>query len=155
MKLVPALVGFAATVVVLVSSTAHAQVAGSIVGNVVDETGNPLPGVRIAVRSDTQIGGTKVTYSASDGSFRLPSLSPGTFEVRASAPKLKDVLQRDVQVTLTSSTEVTVVMEVRGAAEEVQVIERAPTVSTTAANVRTVYDLEFVEALPIDGLATK
>ena len=47
------------------------------------------------------------------------------------------------------------VMEVKGATESVQVIEKAPVVSTTAANVRTVYDLEFVEALPIDGLATK
>jgi hypothetical protein len=139
----------------LVASSAFAQVAGSIIGNVIDENGNPIGGVRIQARSETQIGGAKTTYTATDGSFRLPSLQPGTFEVRASAPKLKEVLQRDVQVTVTSSTEITVVMEVRGVAEEVQVIERAPTVSTTAANVRTVYDLEFVESLPIDGLATK
>ena len=158
MKLVPALALAAVVVGAIVGpfmGPAHGQVAGSIIGNVIDETGNPLPGVRIAARSPTQIGGTKITYSAADGSFRLPSLQPGAFEVRASGPKLKDVLQRDVQVTITSSTEVTIVMEVRGAAEEIQVIERAPTVSTTAANVRTVYDLEFVEALPIDGLATK
>src|SRR5687768_5738877 len=78
----------------LLAPRAFAQVAGSIIGNVIDESGNPIGGVRIQARSETQIGGAKTTYTATDGSFRLPSLQPGTFEVRASAPKLKDVLQR-------------------------------------------------------------
>jgi hypothetical protein len=144
-----------AAAVALTAPRAQAQVAGSITGTVIDETGNPLGGVKISARSDTQIGGVKTTYTQPDGTFRLPSLQPGAFEVRASAPNMQDVLQRGVQVGITTATDVTLIMEVKGATESVQVIEKAPVVSTTAANVRTVYDLEFVEALPIDGLATK
>jgi hypothetical protein len=133
----------------------RAQVAGSITGTVIDQMGNPLPGVKIIARSPTQIGGAKTTYSAADGTFRLPSLQPGAFELHASAPRMQEVVQRGVQVSITAATDVTMVMEVKGKTETVQVIEKAPAVSTTAANVRAVYDLDYVEALPIDGLATK
>jgi hypothetical protein len=120
-----------------------------------DENGMPLAGVRISATSGTQIGGAKTAYSAPDGTFRLPSLQPGVFEVRASAPKLQELLQKSVQVGITSATEITLIMAVRGKSEEVHVVEKAPIVSTTTANVKTVYDLEFVSNLPIDGLATK
>lgn len=134
---------------------ALAQVSGTIVGSVFDDAGNPLPGVKISARSETQIGGAKVVYTGSDGSFRLPGLLPGTFEVAASAPKLKQVLQKDVRVGITSPAEVSFVLEVHTAVEEVKVVDSAPTVSTTTANVKEVFDLEYVEQLPIDGLQTK
>jgi hypothetical protein len=140
---------------VMFAGRSQAQVAGSITGTVIDQTGTPLSGVKITARSPTQIGGAKTVYTDADGGFRLPSLQPGTFEVRASAPRMQDVVQRGVQVGITSATDVTLMMEVKGKTETVQVIEKAPTVSTTAANVRAVYDLEYVESLPIDGLATK
>jgi hypothetical protein len=157
MKLGPSsfVLGLVGAAVLLSATTVQAQVAGSITGMVIDQTGAPLSGVKISARSETQIGGAKVTYSAADGTFRLPGLNTGTFELRATAPKLQEVLQRDIKVGITSATDVTIMMEVRGATEEVQVIEKAPTVSTTAANVKTVYDLDFVESLPLDGLATK
>jgi hypothetical protein len=137
------------------SAPAHAQVAGSITGTVYDQNGMPLGGVKIGARSNTQIGGTKVTYTASDGTFRLPSLQPGVFEVRATAPRLQELLQKGIQVGITSATDITLIMEVKGTTEQVHVVEKVPTVSTTAANVKTVYDLDYVASLPIDGLATK
>jgi hypothetical protein len=74
-------------------SPTAAQVVGSIVGHVYDQGGQPLKGIRISGRSDTQIGGEKIAYSNDDGYFRLAGLQPGIFELRASAPKLKTVLQ--------------------------------------------------------------
>ena len=83
--------------VLLLPLPAGAQVVGSIIGNVLDQNGNPLAGVQLSAGSATQIGGEKVTYSNDEGFFRFPGLQPGSFEVRASAPKLKTVVQRDVQ----------------------------------------------------------
>jgi hypothetical protein len=138
-----------------VCAPAFAQVAGSITGTVFDQNGMPLGGVKISARSNTQIGGAKVTYTASDGSFRLPSLAPGAFEIRATAPKLQELLQKNIQVGITSATDITLIMEVKSTTEQVHVVQNAPTVSTTAANVKTVFDLDYVSSLPIDGLATK
>lgn len=124
---------------------------GSISGYVTDQNGMPLKGVRVNATSPTQIGGAKIGYTNDDGFFRLPGLDPGVFEVRASAPKLKTVLQRGIAVGINAPAEVNVVMEVETAVEEVRVIEKSPVISTTTANVKETYDLDFVESIPLDS----
>ncbi len=143
-------VPLAVLIVSCLSTFAHAQsgVNGSIVGNVFDQTGAPIKGVKVSARSDTQIGGAKVTYTNDEGFFRIPGLQPGDFEVTGTAPKLKSVLQKGVKVGVTSVVDVSLIMEVETAVEEVKVIERAPVVSTTTANVKEVFDADFVEGLP-------
>jgi hypothetical protein len=131
-------------------AAASAQVVGSIIGNVLDQSGTPLAGVQLIVSSGTQIGGEKVSYSNAEGFFRFPGLQPGTFELRARAPKLKTVVQRDIRVGVNAPAEVVVMMEVESATEEVKVVESAPIVSTTTANVREVFDADFVDQLPLD-----
>jgi hypothetical protein len=144
-----------AAAVLLPSLLAWAQVAGSIIGRVTDQNGNPLAGVKISARSDTQIGGRKVTYSNTEGAFRLPGLQPGEFEVGASAPRMKQVLQKGVRVSVATPAEIDLMLEVETAVEEVRVVESAPTVSTTAANLKETFDLDYVAALPLDNLPTK
>jgi hypothetical protein len=124
---------------------------GSIIGYVFDQTGAPLSGVKIVASSPTQIGGTKTVYTNEEGQFRLRQLFPGTFQVTATAPKLKTVIQKDVRVGITSAAEVNLVMEVQSGVEEVRIVERAPTVSTTTTAVKEVYDLDFVEAMPFNS----
>jgi hypothetical protein len=106
--------------------------------------------VRITGRSETQIGGERVTYTNEDGFFRLPGLQPGIFEVRANAPKLKTLLQKDVHVGVNAPAEVNLLMDVVTGTEEVKVVEKAPIVSTTSATVKEVFDSDFVDQLPMD-----
>jgi hypothetical protein len=125
---------------------------GSIIGYVFDQTGTPLKGVKVTATSPTQIGGAKTVYTSDEGTFRIRQLFPGTFELRASASKLKTVIQREIKVGITAPAEVNIVMEVdSGGVEEVKVVEKAPTVSTTTSNVKEVYDLDFVEAMPFNS----
>ena len=125
---------------------------GAIAGYVFDQAGNPLAGVQIVASSPTQIGGSKKTYSNGEGMFRLRQLFPGNFQVTATAPKLKTVIQKGIKVGITSAAEVNLVMEVQGAGvEQVQVVQTAPTVSTTTTNVKEVYDLDFVESMPLNS----
>jgi Carboxypeptidase regulatory-like domain len=125
---------------------------GSIIGYVFDQAGNPLAGVQITATSPTQIGGAKRAYTNEEGQFRIRQLFPGTFQVAASAPKLKTEIQKNLKVGVTSAVEVNIVMEVQtGNIEEVRVVEKAPTVSTTTTNVKEVYDLDFVEAMPFNS----
>jgi hypothetical protein len=140
---------------VALPATTQAQSSGSIIGTVYDQNGMPISGVKISARSPTQIGGTRVTYSNSEGVFRMPGLQPGTFEVAAVAPKLKQVVQKEVRVGVTSPAEISLIMEVQSSIEEVRVVETPPTLSTTKPNLKETYDLEFVQNLPLDGLPTK
>jgi hypothetical protein len=130
---------------------AQGGVVGSIVGNVFDQIGNPIKGVKVVAKSDTHIGGPKTTYTNDEGYFRIPALQPGDFELTATAPKLKSVHQKGVKVGLSAAAEVTLIMEVETATEEVKVIEKAPIVSTTTAVVKEVYDEEFIDNLPLES----
>jgi hypothetical protein len=125
---------------------------GSIIGYVMDQTGSPIKGVKVTASSPTMIGGARTTYTNDEGMFRMRQLFPGTFEVRTTAPKLKTVVQKDVRVGISAAAEVNIVMEVEvSGVEEVKVIEKAPTVSTTTTNVKEVYDLDFVESMPFNS----
>lgn len=133
-----------------ISTSARAQSTTSLIrGTVVDQNGGPIKGVRVTVRSDTQIGGPKSAYTDDDGSFRIAGLLPGVFDVTATAPGLKTVVQKGVEPSVNAPADVTLVMELETAGEEVTVVERPPTVSTTAANVKETFSAEFAEQVPL------
>jgi hypothetical protein len=140
------------TLLLVVPRLVYAQggVLGSIVGNVFDQTGQPLSGVKVVAESPTQIGGVRVTYTNPEGGFRFNALQPGTFSVIASAPRMTSVHQKAIKVGTQAPSEVTLLMEVATATEEVKVIEKAPIVSTTTANVKEQWDEEFIDNLPLE-----
>jgi hypothetical protein len=124
--------------------------SGSITGYVFDQVGNPLTGVKVTASSETQIGGKKTTYTNEEGAFRFPVLEPGKFQVRAEAPKLKTQLV-ETKVGINAPTEINILMEVATKVEEVQIVDKAPLVSTSTANVKEVYDIDMVDSLPHDN----
>ncbi len=135
---------------------AHPQggTSGSIAGYVFDQTGAPIKGVKVSAKSPTQIGGVKVAYTNDEGYVRIVGLLPGRFEIAATAPKLRTVVQKDLEVGVIAAAEINLVMEVETQVEEVKVIEKAPTISTTTANVREAFDVDFLDHLPVFGPAT-
>jgi hypothetical protein len=146
------LAGISLTLVAAVPAQAQKGDSGSIVGYVMDQTGSPIRGVKVIASAPTQIGGKKVTYTNDEGFFRFPILEPGTFQVRTEAPKLKTQVQENVKVGINAPAELNIVLEVASdKIEEVKVIEKAPLVSTTTANVKEVYDIDFVDSMPHDN----
>ena len=122
---------------------------GSIIGAVFDQSGMPLRGIKVTVSSDTEIGGVRTAYSNEEGRFRFAALSPGQFELRASATKLRTVIVKDVRVGISAPVEVNVLMEVETASEEVAIVERAPLVETKSAALKEVIDLDTIQAMPL------
>ncbi len=123
--------------------------SGSIVGNVLDQAGNPVKGVKVTVRSDTQIGGSKTAYTNDEGYFRIIQLAPGNFDIQATAPGLAPYLQKGVVVGISAAAEISPIMEVKTQEEQVVVVQKAPVISTTTANVKEVYDVDFIDSLPL------
>jgi hypothetical protein len=125
--------------------------SGAITGYVVDQTGMPLKGVKITAASPTQIGGVKTAYSNDEGYFRIPQLQPGDFDIRATAPKMSAQVFKGQKVGLSTALEMNIIMDVATAVEEVKVVEKTKLVSTTTANVKEVYDIDFVDSMPHDN----
>jgi hypothetical protein len=122
--------------------------SGAIVGCVYDSNGMPVKGVRITITSRTQIGGRRVAYSDREGFFRFPALQPGDFELEAESPGLTRFIQKGLRVGINAPVEVNPVMGVSAGIEEVHVVEKPPLVSTGTANIKEVYEIDFVDALP-------
>jgi hypothetical protein len=120
-------------------------IPGTLAVFVFDEGGNPLGGVRLQA-------GNATGYTDEQGFRRLQGLAVGSYQLRASAPKLGEVIQ---PLTLgPDGGEANIVMEVKTQAEEVMVMERAPMVSTTSARVRQTLSFDPPHHAPATAPAT-
>ena len=67
-------------------ASAEEPTTGSITGSVVNEGGQPLAGVRLAVREFNPGGGGRTAVTDAEGNFRVDGLGPGLYFVSASLP---------------------------------------------------------------------
>ena len=76
---------------------ARAQVqTGSILVKAVDQQGAVVPGVTITITSPVLVSGSMTAVTDAGGTYRFPSLVPGTYEVKLelSGGKLKSPIPR-------------------------------------------------------------
>ena len=138
----------AAAVCAAAPARADDPASGALIGTVTDHAGRPLAGVRVSASSETQIGGARIATSDADGRFRIVALTPGTFMVTATASNLKLAAIKVIRVDLGAPANVDLIMEVETAVEEIEIAEKAPSVSTTSATVKLVLDEPFIDQLP-------
>ncbi len=136
---------------------AGAQTAtGSIAGSVADATGAAVPGATVTIRN-TDLATSRSALSDRTGSFRVSGLVPGAYTIDAKTEKL--ALRRPVRVTLTlgSSIQVALKLEIPRARESVTVRGRgalvegntvAPPSNTAEAAVTTFFPGLTVTYLP-------
>jgi hypothetical protein len=145
------LIVLAMATVMIGPTVAFAQggATGSIGGTVTDQSGNPLAGVEIKAESDVLMGAGKVTRSNEEGSFNIKGLPPGIYKVTATQEGMNPAIQESVNVGITSTTEVNILMEVKTAeGETITIIEAPPMISTTKPAIQTKIELKTVQATP-------
>ncbi len=67
-------------------------------GTIHDQNGRPVVGAVVTL-TDNHIGRATSVYAAHDGSFKLPPLEPGTYDLRARRVGYKDLTQRDIAIS--------------------------------------------------------
>jgi len=116
---------------------------GAVVGTVMDDQGEPLPGVAVTLTSPNLIG-TRSAITDDRGNYRFPALPPGLYAVKAELQGFGTVVQENIRVTTTVSLTVDVTIKPSVVEAEVTVIAKAPTVdvkSTETASVTLTEDL--------------
>jgi len=142
--------GLLVLAICLSPAMALAQATGQIAGNVFDQNGMPLKGVKVSAQSDTDIA-KKTVYTNDEGYFRIIGLMPGTFEVTATSPGLQSFLQKNVAIGVSSVAELSIIMEVKTQEQEFTVVEKAPVVDTKKAATVEKFDGEFLNNLPLEN----
>lgn len=126
-------------VAMLLTGTIFAQEqTGGFIGSVSMEDGSLLPGVTIEVRSESLIG-VRAAISEENGTFRLPNLPPGKYDITFTLPAFKTYKREGIILEVGKTLKIDVVMQVGEISEDITVIGEAPLVdvrgSSTAANI--------------------
>ncbi|HYO81958.1 MAG TPA: TonB-dependent receptor [Bryobacteraceae bacterium] len=120
---------------------------GDILGTVRDSSGAVMTDAKVTVRNiETNITGG--TVSATDGSFRVPLLPSGTYELTVEKQGFARYVQRPITLRLNQQAEIDVAMQVAATSETVSVIADAPLINTTSAEVSTNFDTKRIAEVP-------
>jgi hypothetical protein len=135
----------------LLAAGLFAQVErASIVGTITDNTGASLPGVSVEVTSESA-GTTSRTVTDSSGSYSVPNLIPGSYQVRAQRPGFREVLYRSFVLQVSQAARLDMRMELGELQQTIEVSGAIPLLQTENASVGQVISQAAVNSLPLNG----
>jgi outer membrane receptor protein involved in Fe transport len=132
------------------SSAAFAQATGQISGEITDPSGRVVPAARIEL-TNTSTGDVRTVVSGSNGSFTVPLVNPGVYQVRVQVKGFRTSVTNNVQVEVNSTSKVDVKLQLGEASEQVTVTDTAPLVETGNAAMGEVVDHQQIVDLPLNG----
>jgi Carboxypeptidase regulatory-like domain/TonB-dependent Receptor Plug Domain len=130
---------------------AHAQnYAGSVRGTVTDPSGAAVAGATVALRN-VGTNETSTTTTNSSGAYSFPAVNVGAYEVTVKATSFKEYIAKDVEVHVSTPTEVNAQLSLGASSEAVTVEASDIQVQTTTADVGAVIEGTQVRELPLNG----
>src|SRR5438874_9795710 len=134
---------------VSVAVPAHAKVqTGSILAKAVDQQGAVMPGVTITISSPVLVSGSMSGVTDAAGTFRFPSLVPGTYQVKLELSGFSTLVREGILVLVGQTTPIEQQLKVATLAETVTVAGQSPTVDTTSANVNVNLSEQLIQGTP-------
>ncbi|HTM34672.1 MAG TPA: TonB-dependent receptor plug domain-containing protein [Vicinamibacterales bacterium] len=126
------------------------QEASELRGTITDSSGRPLSGARVTILTP-QRGVVKTVDTATDGTFTVTSLEPGSYLVIARAEGLEE-RQAAVDVTARAPSSITLALSIAGVRETVSVTASPGTaldVSSTAQAVNVISQADIEHRAPV------
>lgn len=123
---------------------------GRIAGQVLDQDGQPLPGVAVEAKNK----GTGLTLNQTTdvkGTYRIVNLPVGTYDVKAALSGFRTQDRPSVVVTLGAAVTADFKLGLASVAETLTVTAEVPTVETTQTASQTTVDNTAIRSLPSNG----
>lgn len=123
-------------------------VKGSLLGNIVDSMGLPMPGVNVTITETS----TNISYSTTtnqSGYYTFPSLKDGTYKVVAELSGFKKVIRNGVIVPVNTTIRVDLKMEVGAIEESITVPGESPVLQTDRTDTGRLIESKMVTNLPM------
>lgn len=133
-----------------VMTLAQVVSTSQIKGTVQDATGLAVPGAQVKV-TQTTTGLVRTTTSASDGSYVLPDLPVGPYQLEVTKDGFAKYTQTGIVLQVASNPTIDVPLRVGTISESVQVEANASMVETQSTGVGQVIDSQRVVDLPLVG----
>ena len=124
--------------------------AGSVRGTVTDPAGAAVPGAEVTLR-DVGTNETSQAKTNEQGEYAFPVVNVGVYEVTVKHGSFKEFIAKDVEVHVSTPTEVNAKLELGSSSEVVSVEASDIQVQTTTADVGAVIEGTQVRELPLNG----
>ena len=135
----------------LAAAPAQAQVTtGTIVGTVTDPQGAAVPGATVTI-SDRGKGTSSTHTTDAAGSFMVPFLIPGSYDVAVELAGFRKYVHKGVVLQVNQRARVDAALEVGGLTESTEVVGLAPLTRTDSGEMGEVIDERAVRELPLNG----
>ncbi len=124
---------------------------GTVLGTVTDVSGAVVPGATVTVRN-VDTGLLRKTETQADGSYRVPELPIGTYDVTAEKSGFQTSVTKGVQVGVAAERRVDAALKPGEITEQLEVSgEALPQIETTSGTLGGTLTQESVRNLPING----
>lgn len=124
------------------------EVTAAMNGTVTDATGSTVAGAKVTAR-DLDRGTSWSTVTNDAGSFTLPRLPVGRYEIRAEKPGFQAVVRAGIELQLNQNAKVDFVLQVGSTRQTVEVTAAAPLLQTESTQLGTVIDARTNAQLPL------
>ena len=123
---------------------------GSISGMVRDPSGAAVPEATITARH-LATGSIRTTTSGAQGTYRLPALPPGEYEVRVEKTGFRTEVSTGLNLTIGQEAVINPTLQVGAVAEVVSVTAEAPIIETTSGSLSGLVEAKQIAELPLNG----
>ncbi len=123
---------------------------GSIHGQVIDPTGAGVPGATVTV-TNKDTGQERTATTTADGTYNVPSLPPGVYQVSTTASGFRTSISDNVEVPVNVPVMVNLGLELGAVTETIEVTAATPLLQTSDSTVGEVVEHEKVVQLPLNG----
>jgi len=143
--------GFLVVLVLLAGVTslrAQSISGGKLTGTIIDDKGEPLPGVAVEVTSPALISGKRATATTARGNYVFLDLPVGKYRLSATIPGFKTAVQENINISVGTSLSVDLTMQMGAIEETITVTAAGPIVDTKTSGIDSKLDRAMLEKLP-------
>ena len=140
------------TCVLLLTAAVSAQTfRGTILGTVTDASGAVVSGAQVTVRN-ANTGLERITLTSADGSYSVPELPIGSYDVTVKQTAFQKAVTKGVQVDVASDRRVDAVLRPGEVSQQVEVSgDSLPLIETTSSEIGGVVTAQTIQSLPVNG----
>ena len=126
------------------------EFSATMSGVVHDANGGLVPGVGVTAKH-TESGLTRTVVTNETGSYRMPALPVGEYEVTAELSGFKQQVRRGITLVVAQEAVVNLTLDIGDLKEQITVTEEAPIVNTTMSSTSGLVTGEQIKNLPLNG----
>jgi len=115
-----------------------------------DSTGAVIPGTTVTAKH-TETGLTRTVQTGEEGSYAMPALPVGSYEVTAEKAGFKQQVRQGITLVVAQELVVNLTLDVGNLAEKITVTEETQIVNTTLSSVSGLINQQQVKDLPLNG----